>query len=276
MASDLRLNYDVLISGSGAAGLSLALRLAGSCRVCVLSKGDAHEGATFYAQGGIAAVFATSDSIEAHVSDTLIAGDGLCEREASVFVASHGRQCVHWLIDYGVAFDLQTSDGVEPHHHLTREAGHSQRRILHSADATGKAVSPTLLSLAQAHRNIDFLAHHQAIDLVSSRGDPARIAGAWVWDSKQQKILYCSAGMVVLATGGASQVYQYSSTPSVATGDGIAMAWCAGCRVANLEFNQFHPTSLYHPEGGNFLLSEALRGEGAWLRRPDGSRFMPD
>nr|WP_041474228.1 L-aspartate oxidase [Erwinia sp. Ejp617] len=270
---------DVLIIGSGAAGLSLALRLADKQRVIVLSKGPVHEGATRYAQGGIAAVFAETDSIESHIEDTLIAGDGLCERDAVSFIASNARYCVQWLIEKGVLFD-KASCADSPHrYHLTREGGHSHRRILHSADATGKAVETTLVNQALSHPNITLLEHSNAIDLVMSDniGLPGehRVVGAWIWDRQREAVATCRARAVVLATGGAANVYQYSTNPYVASGDGIAMAWRAGCRVANLEFNQFHPTCLFHPEARHFLLSEALRGEGAVLTRPDGSRFMP-
>ncbi|KNC89405.1 L-aspartate oxidase [Trabulsiella odontotermitis] len=271
---------DVLIIGSGAAGLSLALRLAEHSSVIVLSKGPASEGSTFYAQGGIAAVFDETDSIESHIEDTLIAGAGICDRHAVSFVASNAKSCVQWLIDQGVLFDTQTQANGEESYHLTREGGHSHRRILHSADATGKAVETTLVSKALNHPNIRILERHNAVDLIISDkiGLPGtrRVVGAWIWSRNQERVETCQAKSVVLATGGASKVYQYTTNPDISSGDGIAMAWRAGCRVANLEFNQFHPTALYHPQARNFLLTEALRGEGALLKRPDGSRFMPD
>jgi L-aspartate oxidase len=271
---------DVLIIGSGAAGLSLALRLAEHHDVLVLSKGPVSEGSTFYAQGGIAAVFDETDSIAAHVEDTLIAGAGIVDRHAAEFVASNARHCVQWLIDQGVLFDTHMQpNGVEGYH-LTREGGHSHRRILHSADATGKAVETTLVSQALNHPNIRVLERSNAVDLILSDriGLPGtrRVVGAWIWDRNKEVVETCRAKAVVLATGGASKVYQYTTNPDIASGDGIAMAWRAGCRVANLEFNQFHPTALFHPQARNFLLTEALRGEGALLKRPDGSRFMPD
>ncbi len=271
---------DVLIIGSGAAGLSLALRLAEHHDVLVLSKGPVSEGSTFYAQGGIAAVFDETDSIAAHVEDTLIAGAGIVDRHAAEFVASNARHCVQWLIDQGVLFDTHMQpNGVESYH-LTREGGHSHRRILHSADATGKAVETTLVSQALNHPNIRVLERSNAVDLILSDriGLPGtrRVVGAWIWDRNKEVVETCRAKAVVLATGGASKVYQYTTNPDIASGDGIAMAWRAGCRVANLEFNQFHPTALFHPQARNFLLTEALRGEGALLKRPDGSRFMPD
>jgi len=271
---------DVLIIGSGAAGLSLALRLAEHHDVLVLSKGPVSEGSTFYAQGGIAAVFDETDSIAAHVEDTLIAGAGIVDHHAAEFVASNARHCVQWLIDQGVLFDTHMQpNGVEGYH-LTREGGHSHRRILHSADATGKAVETTLVSQALNHPNIRVLERSNAVDLILSDriGLPGtrRVVGAWIWDRNKEVVETCRAKAVVLATGGASKVYQYTTNPDIASGDGIAMAWRAGCRVANLEFNQFHPTALFHPQARNFLLTEALRGEGALLKRPDGSRFMPD
>lgn len=274
------LHCDVLIIGSGAAGLSLALRLAEHQNVIVLSKGPMSEGSTFYAQGGIAAVFDETDSIASHVEDTLIAGAGIVDEHAAEFVASNARHCVQWLIDQGVLFDTQVQSNGEESYHLTREGGHSHRRILHAADATGKAVETTLVSKALSHPNIRVLERSNAVDLIISDkiGLPGtrRVVGAWVWNRNKEKVETCQAKAVVLATGGASKVYQYTTNPDIASGDGIAMAWRAGCRVANMEFNQFHPTALFHPQARNFLLTEALRGEGAYLKRPDGSRLMPD
>ncbi|HAN6437642.1 TPA: L-aspartate oxidase [Escherichia coli] len=271
---------DVLIIGSGAAGLSLALRLADQHQVTVLSKGPVTEGSTFYAQGGIAAVFDETDSIDSHVEDTLIAGAGICDRHAVEFVASNARSCVQWLIDQGVLFDTHVQPNGEESYHLTREGGHSHRRILHAADATGREVQSTLVSKAQNHPNIRVLERSNAVDLIVSDkiGLPGtrRVVGAWVWNRNKETVETCHAKAVVLATGGASKVYQYTTNPDISSGDGIAMAWRAGCRVANLELNQFHPTALYHPQARNFLLTEALRGEGAYLKRPDGTRFMPD
>ncbi|XTZ39399.1 L-aspartate oxidase [Salmonella enterica] len=271
---------DVLIIGSGAAGLSVALRLAQHANVIVLSKGPISEGSTFYAQGGIAAVFDETDSVEAHVIDTLIAGAGIVERPAAEFVASNARQCVQWLIEQGVAFDTEVSESGEASYHLTREGGHSHRRILHAADATGKAVENTLVSKALNHPNIRVVERCNAVDLIISDKiglcGTRRAIGAWVWNRNKEQVETYQAKAVVLATGGASKVYQYTTNPDIASGDGIAMAWRAGCRVANLEFNQFHPTALFHPQARNFLLTEALRGEGAQLKRPDGTRFMPD
>jgi len=274
------LTCDVLIIGSGAAGLSLALRLAPHQKVIVLSKGPVSEGSTFYAQGGIAAVFDETDSIDSHVEDTLIAGGGIVDRHAAEFVASNARHCVQWLINQGVLFDTHVQANGEESYHLTREGGHSHRRILHAADATGKAVETTLVSQALSHPNIRVLERSNAVDLIISDkiGLPGtrRVVGAWVWNRNKEKVETCRAKSVVLATGGASKVYQYTTNPDISSGDGIAMAWRAGCRVANLEFNQFHPTALFHPQARNFLLTEALRGEGAHLKRPDGTRFMQD
>ncbi|HFI6451572.1 TPA: L-aspartate oxidase [Escherichia coli] len=271
---------DVLIIGSGAAGLSLALRLADQHQVIVLSKGPVTEGSTFYAQGGIAAVFDETDSIDSHVEDTLIAGGGICDRHAVEFVASNARSCVQWLIDQGVLFDTHIQPNGAESYHLTREGGHSHRRILHAADATGREVETTLVSKALNHPNIRVLERSNAVDLIVSDkiGLPGtrRVVGAWVWNRNKETVETCHAKAVVLATGGASKVYQYTTNPDISSGDGIAMAWRAGCRVANLEFNQFPPTALYHPQARNFLLTEALRGEGAYLKRPDGTRFMPD
>ncbi|ANI81828.1 L-aspartate oxidase [Kosakonia oryzae] len=281
MKTTPELSCDVLVVGSGAAGLSVALRLAAQQHnVIVLSKGPISEGSTFYAQGGIAAVFDETDSVESHVEDTLIAGAGIVERHAAEFVASNARSCVQWLIDQGVLFDTEIAANGESSYHLTREGGHSHRRILHAADATGKAVENTLVSKAINHPNIRVLERCNAVDLIISDkiGLPGtrRVVGAWVWNRNKEQVETCQAKAVVLATGGASKVYQYTTNPDISSGDGIAMAWRAGCRVANLEFNQFHPTALFHPQARSFLLSEALRGEGAWLKRPDGTRFMPD
>lgn len=280
MKTTPELSCDVLVIGSGAAGLSVALRLAERHNVIVLSKGPVSEGSTFYAQGGIAAVFDETDSVESHVEDTLIAGAGIVERPAAEFVASNARQCVQWLIDHGVAFDTQVDAKGSESYHLTREGGHSHRRILHAADATGKEVENTLVSKALNHPNIHIIERSNAVDLIVSDkiGLPGtrRVVGAWIWNRNKEVVETCHAKAVVLATGGASKVYQYTTNPDISSGDGIAMAWRAGCRVANLEFNQFHPTALFHPQARNFLLTEALRGEGAHLKRPDGTRFMPD
>ncbi len=271
---------DVLVVGSGAAGLSLALRVAEHAKVIVLSKGPRSEGSTYYAQGGIAAVFDESDSIESHVEDTQIAGAGLCEEDTVQFIAENAKECVQWLIDGGVPFDKdENSTEGQPKYHLTREGGHSHRRILHAADATGMAMQTSLQDNVNNHPNIEIFERHNALDLITEDkvgGSKDKVIGAYIWNRNQEHVETVRAKFVVLATGGASKVYQYTSNPDVSSGDGIAIAWRAGCRVANLEFNQFHPTCLFHPEARNFLLTEALRGEGAYLRRPDGSRFMKD
>ncbi|NVK21076.1 MAG: L-aspartate oxidase [Kangiellaceae bacterium] len=265
-------NTDVLVIGSGAAGLSVALRLAHLGKITVLSKAEVTEGSTFYAQGGIAAVLDENDSIDSHVEDTLIAGGGLCDEQAVRFTVEHSREAIEWLIDRGVAFSKE-----DEQYHLTREGGHSQRRIIHSDDATGKAVSTTLVAAVRNEPNIEILEHYIAIDFITGQKlgfTDNRCYGAYVLNLQQDKVETISARFVVLATGGASKVYLYTSNPDVASGDGIAMAWRAGASVSNLEFNQFHPTCLYHPQARSFLITEALRGEGAILRRPNGERFM--
>ncbi|HAT42876.1 MAG TPA: L-aspartate oxidase [Rheinheimera sp.] len=270
---------DVLVIGSGAAGLSLALQLATELKVMVLSKGPLREGSTLYAQGGIAAVFDENDSIASHVNDTLVAGAGLCDNDAVQFTAENAKAAMEWLIAQGVPFDqYRDEDGVLKYH-LTREGGHSHRRILHAADATGRAVQITLVDQVRNHPNIQLLEDYNAIDLITAEKlglSDQRCYGAYVWNRQSEQVEVIGARFVALATGGASKVYLYTSNPDVASGDGIAMAWRAGCRVANMEFNQFHPTSLYHPDAQNYLITEAMRGEGAYLKRPDGSRFMPD
>ncbi|NOH57355.1 L-aspartate oxidase [Alteromonas sp. 07-89-2] len=265
---------DVLIIGSGAAGLSLALKLADHCQVIVLSKSDRNEGSTRYAQGGIAAVFDEQDSIDAHVKDTLAAGAGLCEEPAVRFTAERAKASLEWLISYGVPFDTEKSESGEERFHLTREGGHSHRRILHAADATGEALQITLNDAVSTHPNIHIFERYNAIDLIPSKEEKNSVVGAYVWNRQQEHVEVIRAPFVALATGGGSKVYQYTSNPDVSSGDGIAMAWRAGCRVANMEFNQFHPTCLFHSQARNFLITEALRGEGANLCHADGTRFM--
>lgn len=265
---------DVLIIGSGAAGLSLALKLADHCQVIVLSKSDRNEGSTRYAQGGIAAVFDEQDSIDAHVKDTLKAGGGLCDEPAVRFTAERAKASLEWLISYGVPFDTEKSENGEERFHLTREGGHSHRRILHAADATGEALQITLNDAVSTHPNIHIFERYNAIDLIPSKSKKNHCVGAYVWNRQQEHVEVIRAPFIALATGGGSKVYQYTSNPDVSSGDGIAMAWRAGCRVANMEFNQFHPTCLFHPQARNFLITEALRGEGANLCHADGTRFM--
>ena len=268
---------DVLVIGSGTAGLRLALELAGTMRVGVLAKRELSEGSSYHAQGGIAAVLDPEDSVEAHVRDTLAAGAGLCHEDVVRFVAGEGPDAVRWLIDHGVHFTREEDAGSR-RFHLTREGGHSHRRIIHAADATGREVETRLLELARSHAAIELFEWHIAIDLITSAKlglpGPNRCLGAYVLDRNSSHVRVFPARFVVLATGGASKVYLYTSNPDTATGDGIAMAWRAGCRVANMEFNQFHPTCLYHPHAKSFLITEAVRGEGGRLLLPDGTPFM--
>jgi L-aspartate oxidase len=274
MSHTIEHRCDLLIVGSGAAGLSLALKMADHCDVIVLSKSDIDEGSTRYAQGGIAAVFDDTDSIDSHVKDTLDAGAGICDEAVVAFTANNAKESMQWLIEKGVPFDQEPSTTGETKYHLTREGGHSHRRILHAADATGAAVQETLSDSVANHPNIHLFERYNAIDLIKSQTQTEHCVGAYVWNRKKEKVEVIRARFITLATGGGSKVYQYTSNPDVSSGDGIAMAWRAGCKIANMEFNQFHPTCLYHPDAGNFLISEALRGEGAFLCHEDGTRFM--
>jgi L-aspartate oxidase len=269
------LSFDVLIIGSGLAGQALALKVAEKRRVVLVSKKQLSDSASAWAQGGIAAVLDPSDSVDAHFQDTLKAGAGLCDSDASRFVIENGRSAIDWLIERGVPF---TRDESPLGFHLTREGGHGQRRVIHAADATGAAVQETLTTQVRQHPNITVLEHHIAIDLITAAKlglARNRCLGAYVLDIQRDRVLTIAASYTALATGGAGKVYLYTTNPDTATGDGIAMAWRAGCRVSNMEFIQFHPTCLYHPHAKSFLISEALRGEGGLLRLPDGSRFMP-
>ncbi|KMY86352.1 L-aspartate oxidase [Candidatus Paraburkholderia calva] len=270
------MNFDVAIVGSGLAGLSVALNLAETRRVAIIAKRAVNEGASDRAQGGIAAVLDSVDSIDEHVDDTLVAGGGLCDEAATRFIVEHGRAAIEWLIEEGVPFTRDVS--AELGFHLTREGGHSHRRIIHAADATGHAVVTTLHERVRRHPNITVLEDHYAIDLITSDrlGLPSQHChGLYALDLNSGHTVTIQAPHTVLATGGAGKVYLYTTNPDTATGDGIAMAWRAGCRVANMEFIQFHPTCLFHPYAKSFLISEAVRGEGGVLRLPDGTRFMP-
>jgi L-aspartate oxidase len=267
----------VLIIGSGIAGLSLALKLAECIPVTLLAKRGLLESNTRWAQGGIAAVLDPNDSIEQHVQDTLIAGDGLCDEAAVRFTAEAGKRVIEELVHLSVPFtpcniDNDNDCALYPFH-LTREGGHSHRRIIHAADHTGQSVQITLAHKARQHPNITLLEHYTAVDLIRVDGC---CVGAYALNQATDEFTTFAARAVVLATGGAGKVYLYTSNPDLATGDGVAMAWRAGCRVANMEFMQFHPTVLFHPSERAFLVSEAVRGEGGLLKRPDGTRFMPD
>jgi len=270
------LQFDTLIIGSGLAGLSLALKLADQQQIAIVTKRGLLDGASAWAQGGIAAVQTPDDSPDEHIHDTLTAGAGLCDEQTTRFVVERGAAAVNWLIEQGVPFSR--TEGGSSDFHLTREGGHSRRRIIHAADATGKAVQQTLADRALAHPNITVLEQHIAVDLITGRKlgkAEENCHGAYVLDKQHDRVLTIAAQNTVLATGGAGKVYLYTTNPDTATGDGIAMGWRAGCRVSNMEFMQFHPTCLYHPHAKSFLISEAVRGEGGILKLPDGTRFMP-
>ncbi len=270
------LQFDVAVVGSGLAGLTVALHLADHCRVAIITKRGLFDSASDWAQGGIAAVLSPTDSVEAHVQDTLRAGAGLCDETVTRYVVSQGPAMIDWLIRTGVAFSTETGSDS---YHLTREGGHSQRRVIHAADATGHAIQSVLIERARAHRNVTVLEQHIAIDLITGaklgRADN-RCLGLYALDRTRHRVVTIAASHTVLATGGAGKAYLYTTNPDVATGDGLAMGWRAGCRVANMEFIQFHPTCLYHPHAKSFLITEAVRGEGGVLRLPDGTRFMPE
>jgi L-aspartate oxidase len=271
-------HFDVLVIGSGAAGLSAALALDPSLKVGVLAKGSVSGGSTTYAQGGIAAVLEAGDTFESHVEDTIVAGAGLNRRAAVEFVVGNAPAAIERLAKLGVPFDA----GGQARWHLTREGGHSRRRIVHVADATGRAVQQALEQAARAHPNIALVPDKIGIDLVTGRhtvagGGERRVHGLYALDRATGRVETLTARATVLATGGASRAWLYSTNPRGSTGDGIAMAWRAGCRVSNMEFAQFHPTCLFHPQVKNFLITEAMRGEGGRLLIPgSGRRFMPD
>jgi L-aspartate oxidase len=267
------LHFDVLIVGSGLAGLSAALLLSSEKRVAVITKRAVNEGSSGWAQGGIAAVWNKDDSFEAHIDDTLVAGAGLCDLAATRFVVENAPKAIAWLQTMGVPFSEEAGQL-----HLTREGGHSARRIVHVTDATGAAVQRTLIERVGKTSNITLFENHTLIDLITTDklGLPdKRCVGLYALDDVTDQVLTFEASQTILATGGAGKVYLYTTNPDTATGDGIAAAWRAGCRVQNMEFIQFHPTALYHPHAKSFLISEAVRGEGGRLLLPDGTRFMP-
>ena len=258
---------DILIIGSGAAGMTAAIELSNRFKITLITKNSLIDSSTWYAQGGIAAVIDSNDTIEEHLRDTLIAGDGLCNEEAVLACVSHGKEAIKWLSALGTNFTTDKSNDL----HLTQEGGHSKRRVVHAEDATGKEVSSSLAEIVKNNKNIKVLENHICVDLITNKN---RCIGAYVLDIETNKVKAFSAGASILATGGASKVYLYTSNPDGSSGDGIGLAWRAGCVVENLEFNQFHPTCLYHPEAKSFLISEALRGEGAILINDKKERFM--
>ncbi|WP_422133534.1 L-aspartate oxidase [Endozoicomonas sp. ALD040] len=274
------LDYDVVIIGSGAAGLTLALHLDSQLQVAILSKGELMAGSSAGAQGGVAAVLDTQqDSLDKHIEDTLLAGAGLCRESTVRHVVEQGNASIQWLINQGVPFTRDEEDEKNFNFHLTREGGHSTRRIIHAADATGRAISETLIDKARKQPNIHLYEHHLAIDVVATNKlglDEQRCVGVYVLDIRSDQVKLFRGRAQAIASGGASKAYLFTTNSDGASGDGIAMAWRAGCRVANLEFNQFHPTCLFHPKAKSFLISEAVRGEGGMLVRPDGTRFMDD
>jgi len=274
------LRSEVLIIGSGLAGLTAALKLADYKKVLIVSKREVLDSSSQWAQGGVAAVMSDEDSIESHAKDTEFVGGGLTDPNVANFVASHGKEAIQWLIDLDVPF---SRDETTHQFHLTKEGGHSHRRVVHANDATGKAIQKTLSDKVKSHPNITILENHIAVDLITEKKSlkvdkikSNRCLGAYVLNNKTGKVITVASFETILAAGGASKVYLYTTNPDVSTGDGVAMAWRAGCRVANMEFIQFHPTCLYHPKAKSFLISEIVRGEGGLLKLPDGSRFMDE
>jgi len=276
---DAQRNYDTLVIGSGLAGLSCALQLAErGQQVAIITKKDLAECNSYYAQGGIAAVFDPQDSVASHVHDTLVAGAGLCKEDVVTHIVDKSKHAIEWLISMGVEFSLDETNPTG--YHMTREGGHDFRRILHVADSTGAEIVNKLIRKVKSHPCITVLEHCLAIDLILgnkvANKQQNRCYGIYVLDVKTNKIRPLGASNTVLATGGAGKVYLYTTNPDVATGDGIAMAYRAGCNIVNMEFIQFHPTCLYHPLAKSFLISEAVRGEGGILKLPNGYRFMKD
>ena len=281
MSAEYDKNHPVLIIGAGLAGLTVALHIADRQPVILMAKRRLIEAATAWAQGGIVGVLDQDDSIDSHVADTVTAGAGLVVESVSRYVAENSAQAIRWLVDQGVPFtpDVSGPEGL----HLTREGGHTHRRIAHAADATGKAIHDVLLDKAQVHPNIKILENWIALDLITNKHlqtltkyKSNRCYGAYALDIENNRVETILAKAVVLATGGLGKVYRYTSNPDTATGDGIAMAWRAGCRIGNMEFIQFHPTCLYHPSDRTFLITEAIRGEGGLLKLPNGESFMSE
>ena len=273
---------DVLIIGGGAAGLSLALHLADTnLSITILAKSELTEGSSLYAQGGIAAVLDRDDNFEEHIKDTHTAGAGLCKDETVRKVVEGAPKAINWLVEKGVKFTLidgKEYDGEDSEYHLTKEGGHSHRRVIHAKDATGREVETTLEEHVRNLPNVTILENHIAIDLITAQKldshTVSQVYGAYALDINNAQVKTFAARSVVLSTGGASKSYLYTTNPDTSTGDGIAMAWRAGCRIANMEFVQFHPTCLYHPYAKGSLISEAVRGEGGLLKLPNGERFM--
>jgi L-aspartate oxidase len=273
--------FDTIIIGSGIAGLTFALKAAEQGSVAIITKKSKADSNTAWAQGGIACVTSDEDSLEAHVHDTMIAGDGLCHEEVVRAVVMEGPARIAELIEFGMQFDQRQDEAGHYKPDLGKEGGHSKRRILHAQDRTGWEVEKTLLAAVAAHSRITLLEHHMAINLITTAKlsstavqREVRCIGVYVFDEEKDLVQTLCAKVIVLATGGSGKVYLYTTNPDVATGDGIAMAWRAGAVVANMEFMQFHPTCLYHPQAKSFLISEAVRGEGGILINGAGERFM--
>ena len=266
----------MLIIGSGAAGNSLALQLPQSMSVALISKTQLHEGSTYYAQGGISAVLSKIDSIDQHVEDTMEAGAGLCKEQVVKAVAKDSKKIIEWLLEQGVKFTKNNSDSSEKFH-LTKEGGHTHPRIVHAADKTGEAIQESLIDKLKKKINVEIYTHHVAVDLITETindSSKKKCIGAFILNTKNNVVDTFRAKYIIIATGGANKVYLYTSNPDTSSGDGIAMAYRAGCNITNMEFMQFHPTCLYHPKAKSFLISESLRGEGGKLFLPNGDEFM--